>query len=61
MQHDRCLICSHVGRLLDEASRDAYVEYYRCDDCGHVWARDKQKPNAPPKSITIPPERNPNA
>jgi hypothetical protein len=26
---------------LDAASVDAYVYYYRCGSCGHVWTRSK--------------------
>jgi hypothetical protein len=28
-------------RLLDTSSKDAAVNYYRCDHCGHVWTIDK--------------------
>ena len=28
-------------RRLDGASEDAYVNYYRCERCGHVWTTSK--------------------
>jgi len=34
-----------------------YVEYYRCDSCGHVWVRDKNDPDEKPKSITYIPKK----
>lgn len=37
--------CPNCGepsaRLLDGASKDAYVNYYRCGPCGHVWTTPK--------------------
>jgi hypothetical protein len=27
---------------LDEAIKEAFVWYYRCPRCGHVWAIDKK-------------------
>jgi ssDNA-binding Zn-finger/Zn-ribbon topoisomerase 1 len=29
-------------RLLDAASRNAFVWYYRCQSCGHVWTVEKE-------------------
>jgi uncharacterized Zn finger protein len=33
-----CPSCSvNRGRWLEGSSKDAYVDYFRCDSCGHVW------------------------
>ena len=56
MPHRLCPKCSRDGRLLESASENAWVFYYRCDDCGHVWSYEKKQPNAPPKDVTIEPE-----
>lgn len=33
-----CPNCSgDRGRWLEGSSKDAYVDYFRCDACGHVW------------------------
>lgn len=44
MQGKICPECQHIGRFLAEASKNASVNYYRCDECWHVWAYDKQYP-----------------
>ena len=44
-----CVDCQTLGRLI-EASRSARVDYYRCDQCGHVWSQHKSDPIAPAKS-----------
>lgn len=54
MPHRVCPTCRAPGRLLEAASKDATVEYYRCDACGHVWNHDKANPNAPPRHVTSP-------
>jgi len=54
MPHRLCPHCEHPGRLLEAASRDAWVIYYRCDACGHVWAHDKQDVNSPRRDVTLP-------
>jgi uncharacterized Zn finger protein len=34
----QCPSCSvKEGRWLEGSSKDAYVDYFRCDACGHVW------------------------
>jgi rubrerythrin len=53
MSHRRCPKCPRMGELLDEASRDAYVDYYRCPMCGHVWAHQKGDVDTPPKDVTV--------
>ena len=41
-----CPACgAKTPRHMDEASRDAFVYYYRCDNCGHVWTINKQDPS----------------
>lgn len=39
-------------RWLPETSKDATVNYYRCDECAHVWNIPKNDPDAIPKVIT---------
>jgi hypothetical protein len=41
-------------RWLEESSKYAYVNYYRCEACGHVWNVPKDNPDAPPKHVVIP-------
>jgi uncharacterized Zn finger protein len=53
MPHRICAKCRFVGRLLEETSKEASVEYYRCDNCGHVWTHEKDNPDAPPEDVTI--------
>ena len=28
--------------MLDEVSKNADVNYYRCEACGHVWTTDRK-------------------
>ena len=38
-----CPNCSSdAGRWLESSSKDAYVDYFRCSACGHVWNRPKK-------------------
>jgi hypothetical protein len=39
--------------LLEDSSRDAHVEYFRCDTCGHIWTHQKADPNSPPRPVTV--------
>lgn len=50
-----CTTCQQPGRLLESASADSLVNYYRCDRCGHVWAHDKRSPDDSRRDITRPP------
>jgi predicted RNA-binding Zn-ribbon protein involved in translation (DUF1610 family) len=60
-----CPSCGRlIARFLEAPSINAYVAYYRCDDCGHVWAigRDRERPavqHITPlrPSVTGPPKR----
>jgi hypothetical protein len=37
-----CPVCdAPAPRRLEAPSQDASVTYYRCPECGHVWAADK--------------------
>jgi len=37
-----CPTCGEQApRLLEESSRDAVVNYYRCEHCGTVWNKPK--------------------
>ena len=50
-----CPMCQAKGRLLREVNEVVRVEYYRCDECGHVWtywAHDEQNSNRPREYIT---------
>jgi len=42
-------MCPHCGnrspRHLEAASRDVYVDYYRCDSCGCTWNKPKDDPD----------------
>jgi uncharacterized Zn finger protein len=53
MPESLCPRCSKQGRHLAESSKDAAVDYHRCDHCGHVWSRDKKNPKAPPRDVTV--------
>jgi uncharacterized Zn finger protein len=48
-----CPQCERPGRLLEAASQNAWVIYYRCDACGHVWAHDKDDINSPRHDVTM--------
>jgi hypothetical protein len=53
MPHRLCSQCQRPGRLLEAASQGAWVTYYRCDACGHVWSQDKMDLDAPPRDVTL--------
>ena len=40
-------------RLLENTSKDALVNYYRCDVCWCVWTVPKSDPDAAPKILTV--------
>jgi uncharacterized Zn finger protein len=43
-----CPICGReTPRFLEHPSKEAWVNYYRCDKCGHVWTMPKpqEKPS----------------
>lgn len=39
-------------RLLDNVSKDAHVNYYRCPACGHVWQEPKSGVSGQSGNIT---------
>jgi uncharacterized Zn finger protein len=50
---------SDTGRWLEGSSKDAYVDYYRCGECGHVWNTPKtifkgQEVNPTPVAVPCP-------
>lgn len=48
-----CPDCAYsTPRHLVEASKGCVVNYYRCDDCGHVFALRRDHPNGPPIDVT---------
>jgi hypothetical protein len=37
-----CPLCARSApRLLDECNKVAWVTYYRCDGCAHIWTASK--------------------
>ena len=40
-------------RLLEDSSKDALVNYFRCERCGCVWTVPKSDPDAPPQIVTV--------
>ena len=57
MPHRVCPKCQHDGRLLEATSQSARVDYYRCDECGHVWSHLKGQPDSPATDVTIEPKK----
>ena len=47
-----CSECQHPSRFLTASSAGAFVDYYRCDDCGHVFHVPKDHPEAVPVAVT---------
>ena len=41
------------GDRLKARVRTPFVEYCRCDQCGHIWTHDKSNPNSPPTDGTV--------
>jgi uncharacterized Zn finger protein len=53
MPHSQCPACgAKYVQWLAETSKDAYVDYYRCSDCGHVWSVPKGQADAEPRHVT---------
>jgi transposase-like protein len=53
MPHRLCPNCQIQGRLLEGPTQNAWVEYWRCDQCGHIWTHDKTNPNSPHVDVTV--------
>jgi hypothetical protein len=48
-----CPSCGGIFvRWLGELSKGAYVNYYRCESCAHVWDVPKDDPYAAPHHVT---------
>ena len=56
MANRLCPVCSCPGKLLPDSSKDALVEYFRCDPCGQVWTHKKFDPYSRPVRVTDLPE-----
>ena len=57
MPHRICPHCGKTGRFLEEITKVAFVEYYRCDACHQVWTHRKHDPDAPPQIVTVQPNQ----
>ncbi len=54
MPNRPCPKCeADTSRLLESASTDASVNFYRCDRCGHVWNASKYDPDGPIWDVTV--------
>jgi uncharacterized Zn finger protein len=54
-QRSACPVCKRTAtRFLPALSEHADENYYRCDPCGHVWTVPKNKPDAPPRHVSVP-------
>jgi hypothetical protein len=43
MAVESCPACNRPNpRFLEECSKDARVNYYRCEACAHTWATSKK-------------------
>jgi hypothetical protein len=48
-----CPVCQQpTVRWLEETSKDAVVNYYRCSRCNNVWTIPKEMPDAQERVIT---------
>jgi len=45
MEH--CQHCKREGERLEGMSQRAYVDYYRCPECGGVWTAPKEGSDNP--------------
>lgn len=41
-----CAKCGSIGQYLAGVSKHAVVNYYRCPECFHIWAHDKDGPDS---------------
>ena len=53
MPNRSCAVCHVEGRLLDATSKDAVVDYFRCDRCGRIWTHQKGDPTSPAQGVTV--------
>ena len=48
-----CPNCKNPApHIVDRVITDAVVNYYRCDECGHVWNTPKDRPEAKAYIVT---------
>ena len=45
--------CQTSPRLLEGASAESRMNFYRCDTCGHVWTIPKNDPDGPIHIVTV--------
>lgn len=36
-----------AGKLRFTSSLSSYVDYYRCDACGYVWVKERERTHVP--------------
>ena len=53
MPYRLCPLCLKQGKLLEQTSQGAVVEYYRCDPCNHTWMHRKGDPTSPAVDVTV--------
>jgi hypothetical protein len=58
MPHRLCPQCHTKGRLIETSIPSTRVEYYRCDQCEHVWIHEKDDPDGPPTDVTTRPPKS---
>jgi hypothetical protein len=48
-----CPKCAQPGTYLKGLSQASPVDYYRCDDCKHVWTvpKDEREPTTDPPVV----------
>jgi uncharacterized Zn finger protein len=51
---ERCQKCQRDGEKADYVSQIAWVDYYRCPECGGIWtAPKKTEESATPKPTLV--------
>ena len=59
MPYRLCPVCRNQGRWLEGLSEDAYVTFFRCDQCGTVWVYDPANVQEPIRIVmSRPPPRD---
>jgi transcription elongation factor Elf1 len=56
MSADICPFCAEPASFLEDLSRTANVDYFRCDSCSHIWSIEKSRAVSPeqPRSQPTP-------
>ena len=53
----QCPACyQQTPHHLNETSKDAVLDYYRCLRCGHIWTANKQDPSIVVNVTPLPPK-----